>query len=266
MTTHFSNGVTNVPGKMQGSSVFTKARQPLITGNDNEFAYQSDFVKYNASDWTITETAAASTQAAQYANGWLVLGDDGSPSANDVNMIEGANVFNYQSTKGLAFETSFASIDVSEANIFAGLANDGATDPASVPRDSIGFHHAEDTTSIQFVISKDATATSTDVLDAPGGSAIVFADSTVATQTATVGQIPSNSVRLGFRFIPAGQEGVTTGTFRVYYNGNPVLDQTTLTNVPDDIGLGVQLGTNTKGTTTTNLMVDYVKVLGERVS
>ena len=61
------------------------------------------------------------------------------------------------------------------------------------------------------------------------------------------------------------KEGVTTGTFRVYYNGNPVLDQTTLTNVPDDIGLGVQLGTNTKGTTTTNLMVDYVKVLGERV-
>ena len=266
MTTHFSNGVTNVPGKMQGSSLFTKARQPIITGNDNEFAYQSDFVKYNASDWTITETAAASTQAAQYANGWLVLGDDGSPTANDVNMIEGANVFNYQSTKGLAFETSIASIDVSEANIFAGLANDGATDPASVPRDSIGFHHAEDTTSIQFVISKDATATSTDVLDAPGGSAIVFADSTVATQTATVAQIPSNSVRLGFRYIPAGQEGVTTGTFRIYYNGNPVQDVTTLTNVPDDIGLGVQLGTNTKGTTTTNLMVDYVKVLGERVS
>ncbi len=266
MTTHFSNGVTNVPGKMQGSSIFTKARQPLITGNNNEFAFQNDFVNYNASDWTITETAAASTQAAQYANGWLVLGDDGSPSANDVNMIEGANVFNYQSTKGLAFETSFASIDVSEANIFAGLANDGATDPASVPRDCIGFHHAEDTTSIQFVISKDATATSTDVLDAPGGSAIVFADSTVATQTATVGQIPSNSVRLGFRFIPAGQEGVTTGTFRIYYNGNPVQDVTTLTNVPDDIGLGVQLGTNTKSTTTTNLMVDYVKVLGERVS
>ena len=250
MTTHFSNGVTNVPGKMQGSSVFTKARQPLITGNDNEFAFQTDFVKYNASDWTITETAAASTQAANYANGWLVLGDDGSPTANDVNMIEGANVFNYQSTKGLAFETSIASIDVS----------------ASVPNDCIGFHHAEDTTTIQFVISKDGAATSTNVLSAPGGSAITFADSTVATQSATVGQIPSNSVRLGFRFIPAGQEGVTTGTFRVYYNGNPVLDQTTLTNVPDDIGLGVQLGTNTKGTTTTNLMVDYVKVLGERVS
>ena len=83
-------------------------------------------------------------------------------------MIEGANVFNYQSTKGLAFETSFASIDVSEANIFAGLANDGATDPASVPRDSIGFHHAEDTTSInRFALS----TLQTDIAKLADGSA-----------------------------------------------------------------------------------------------
>ena len=265
MTTHFSNGVTNVPGRMLSSSVFTKARQPLITGNNNEFAFQDDFVKYNASDWNITETAAGSTQNAQYANGWLVLGDDGSPTADDKNLVEGYNVWNYQSTKGMAFETSFASIDVSEANIFVGLANTGLTDVAAIPNDCVGFHHAEDTTTIQFVISKDGTSTSTNVLSTSGGSAITFADSTVATQSATVGQIPSNSVRLGFRFIPAGQEGVTTGTYRVYYNGNPVLDQTTLTYVPDDIGLAVVMGTNTKGTTTTNAMIDYVKVLGERV-
>mgnify|MGYP003319748298 CR=1 FL=1 len=237
MTTHFSNGVTNVPGKMLGSSVFTKARQPLITGNDNEFAFQTDFVKYNAGDWTITETAAASTQAANYANGWLVLGDDGSPTANDVNMVEGANVFNYQSTKGLAFETSFASIDVSEANIFAGLANDGATDPASVPNDCIGFHHAEDTTTIQFVISKDGAATSTNVLSAPGGSAITFADSTVATQSATVGQIPSNSVRLGFHFQPAGTElGQTSAQYKLFLDGKCVGTQTAST-VPDNVAL-----------------------------
>ena len=33
----------------------------------------------------------------------------------------------------------------------------------------------------------------------------------------------------------------------------------------DDIGLAISMGTNTKGTTTTNLMVDYVKVVTERV-
>ena len=87
----------------------------------------------------------------------------------------------------------------------------------------------------------------------------------VATQSATAAQIPSNTVRVGFRFIPAGQEGVgTTGVYRVYYNGNPIFDQSA-TTVPDDIGLAISMGTNTKGTTTTNLMVDYVKVVTERV-
>ena len=65
---------------MQASSLFSNAKQPIITGNDNEFAYQNDFVTYNASDWNITETASSSTQAPNYANGFLILGDDGSPS------------------------------------------------------------------------------------------------------------------------------------------------------------------------------------------
>ena len=38
------------------------------------------------------------------------------------------------------------------------------------------------------------------------------------------------------------------------------------TTVPDDIGLAIAMGTNTKGTTTTNLMVDYIKVIQQRVS
>ena len=265
MTTHFSNGVTNVPGKMQGSSLFTHAKQPIITANDNEFVYQNDFVTYNAGDWNITETAAASTQAANYANGFLVLGDDGSPSANDVNLVEGYNVFNYQQNKKMAFETSFASIDVSEANTFVGLANTGFADPASLPDDCIGFSHLEDTTTIQFVVRKNGAGTSYTIDSSPGGSDLTFSDSTVATQSATAAQIPSNTVRVGFRFIPAGQEGVgTTGVYRVYYNGNPIYDQSA-TTVPDDIGLAVSMGTNTKGTTTTNLMVDYVKVVTERV-
>ena len=71
-------------------------------------------------------------------------------------------------------------------------------------------------------------------------------------------------VDVAFHYDPKGNLG--SGSFKIYVDDALVATQTTLTNVPDDIGLGVQLGTNTKGTTTTNLMVDYVKVLGERVS
>jgi hypothetical protein len=266
MTTHFKDGVTNVPGKMQASSLFSNAKQPIITGNDNEFAYQNDFVTYNASDWNITETAGGSTQAANYANGFLVLGDDGSPSANDVNLVEGYNVWNYQQNKHLAFETNFASIDVSEANTWVGLANTGFSDPASLPDDCIGFSHLEDTTTIQFVARKNGAGVSHTILDGAGGSNLTFSDSTVATQSATAAQIPSNTVRLGWRYIPPGQEGVgTTGVYRVYYNGLAQKD-VSATTVPDDIGLAIAMGTNTKGTTTTNLMVDYIKVIQQRVS
>ena len=44
MTTHFSNGVTNVRGKSGGTSLFSSIKQPLITGGyEQEQAYQNDF-------------------------------------------------------------------------------------------------------------------------------------------------------------------------------------------------------------------------------
>ena len=76
MTTHFSSGVTNVPGKGQATSLFSGIKQPLITGGDSqEVAYQNDFVIYNASDWDVTSSGSAFQQA-QYAGGWLRIGDN----------------------------------------------------------------------------------------------------------------------------------------------------------------------------------------------
>ena len=48
MTTHFSNGVTNVGGKDGDTSLFSGIKQPLITGGyGQEVAYQNDWVHYN---------------------------------------------------------------------------------------------------------------------------------------------------------------------------------------------------------------------------
>ena len=48
MTTHFSNGVTNVRGKEGGTSLFSGIKQPLITGATTpaEWAFQDDFVQF----------------------------------------------------------------------------------------------------------------------------------------------------------------------------------------------------------------------------
>jgi hypothetical protein len=45
MTTHFSNGVTNVRGKDGATSLFSGIKQPLITGGTSpqEQAYQNDW-------------------------------------------------------------------------------------------------------------------------------------------------------------------------------------------------------------------------------
>ena len=73
MTTHFSNGVTNVRGKSGGTSLFSSIKQPLITGGyEQEQAYQNDFIQYNASDWETTiANGTGDFQLAQFAGGWL---------------------------------------------------------------------------------------------------------------------------------------------------------------------------------------------------
>jgi hypothetical protein len=150
MTTHFSNGVTNVRGKDGASSVFSGIKQPLITGGyEQEQAYQNDFSIYNASDWAVTSTGGSDFQLAQYAGGWLRQGDN-APAAGEIQGVAGPEVWQYLSTNKWWFETSIAVTDVSDANIYVGFAQDGYVDSDTLPTDGIGFSHLQDTTTIQF--------------------------------------------------------------------------------------------------------------------
>ena len=110
MTTHFSNGVTNVIGKSGGTSLFSGIKQPLITGGTSpqEFAYQNDFVTYNASDWqTVTSTGGSDYQLADYAFGWLRQGD-ANPAAGEIQGVADYETFQYSSTRQWYFETRIA--------------------------------------------------------------------------------------------------------------------------------------------------------------
>ena len=82
MTTHFSSGVTNVKGKQLGTSLFSGIKQPLITGGTTpaEWAFQDDFVQFSqvtTAPWTIVDPGGGSYMLAQYAQGWLRMGDAG---------------------------------------------------------------------------------------------------------------------------------------------------------------------------------------------
>ena len=264
MTTHFSNGVTNVRGKDGDTSLFSGIKQPLITGGyGQEVAYQNDWVIYNSGDWDVTSGGGSDYQLVDFAGGWLRLGDT-APAAGEVTGISGKEVWNYNSGKQWWYETRISLFDVSDGNIFVGFADDGFADPATVPTDCIGFSHLEDTTTIQFISRKNGAGTSFDMPVTAGGSNYTLLDSTVPTQTATQLEIPTNSVRLGFHFQPAGTElGQTSAQYKLYLDGKKVGTQAA-TTVPDDIALELKIFLENKGTNANGLNTDWVQTIQQR--
>ena len=264
MTTHFSNGVTNVRGKDGDTSLFSGIKQPLITGGyGQEVAYQNDWVIYNSGDWDVTSGGGSDYQLVDYAGGWLRLGDD-APAAGEITGLSGKEIWNYNSGKQWWYETRIAVTDVTEMNWFVGFADNAFVDPATVPTDCIGFSHLEDTTTIQFLSRKNGAGTSFDMTDTAGGSTFAMLDSTVPTQTATQFEIPSNSVRLGFHFQPAGTElGQTSAQYKLYLDGKKVGTQTAST-VPDDIALELKIFLENKGTNANGLNTDWVQTIQQR--
>jgi len=266
MTTHFSSGVTNVRGKDGATSLFSGIKQPLITGGTSpqEWAFQDDFVKFSqvtTAPWTITDPGGTSYMLAQYPQGWLRMGD-ASPVAADIAIAASEDVFQINTNKKWYFETSIAITDVTELNTFVGFAANAYANPNAVPDDGIGFSHLEDTTSIQFVSRKNGAGTSFTMLEA--GSTFAQLDSTVATQSATVYGMPGNSVRLGFLFQPAGTElGQTADHFKLYINGT-ISGTQAATTIPDDLLMEMKLMTESKGTVTNDLYVDYVQSIQQR--
>ena len=263
MTTHFSTGVTNVRGKQGDTSLFSGIKQPLITGGDaEEVAYQNDWLVYNDEDWSQTLTGSGFILT-EYAGGWLRIGDN-APTAGEDNGIASQEVWQYNANKKWWFETRVAVTDVTELNFFVGFAANGYTSPAALPANGIGFSHLEDTTSIQFVSRKGAAGTSFDMKDSAAGSTFTMLDSTVPTQTATVFAQPTNSVRLGFTFQPAGTElSQTSAQYKLFLDGKCVGTQTAST-VPDNVALEMNLFIDSKGTVANHLAVDWVKIVQQR--
>ena len=267
MTTHFSSGVTNVKGKQLGTSLFSGIKQPLITGGTSpqEWAFQDDFVQFSEttlSPWTIIDPGGSSYMLAQYAQGWLRMGD-ASPSAADIAAAQGEDVWQYHSQKLWYFETKFAVTDVSDLNTFVGFGANGYVDPVALPDDGIGFSHLEDTTTIQFVSRKNGSGVSFDMVSTAGGSDYTLEDSSITTQSATAYNMPDNAVRLGFLFQPVGSHGNTAVQFQLFLDGKNVGSQAA-TTVPDDLLMELKMMTESKGTNANDLYVDYVQTIQQR--
>ena len=199
---------------------------------------------------------------AQYAQGWLRMGD-ASPSAADVAIAASEDVWQYHSQKAWYFETKIAVTDVSDLNTFVGFCANAHADPVALPDDGIGFSHLEDTTTIQFVSRKNGSGVSFDMVSTAGGSDYTLEDSSITTQSATAYNMPDNAVRLGFLFQPVGSHGNTAVQFQLFLDGKNVGSQAA-TTVPDDLLMELKMMTESKGTSTNDLYVDYVQTIQQR--
>ena len=100
--------------------------------------------------------------------------------------------------------------------------------------------------------------------DSAAGSNYTLQDSAIASQSATVFAMPTNSVRLGFHFQPAGTElNQTTAQYKLYLDGKKVGTQEA-TTVPDDLALELKIFVESKGTNANHLATDWVQTIQQR--
>ena len=235
MTTHFSNGVTNVRGKSGGTSLFSSIKQPLITGGyEQEQAYQNDFVQYNVSDWeTVTSTGGSDFQLAQFAGGWLRQGDN-APAAGEIQGVAGYDVWNYSDTKKWMFETSMAITTVSDLNTWVGFAVDDYADSDTLPTATAGdvcvYVQSIDTTGGFNALTINAAGTDVwatgSVIESRAGGAVTH-DISTAGETALVFTPAAAATNLLTTGGTIAFICYTTGTWNIAYKLGGAADATT---------------------------------------
>lgn len=227
----FGNGVTN-------ATVNDPLGNFIDTDPTKAYRWFNDFHTYVAGDWTVTETQAGATQAisAGAAGGVLLLTND--TGNTDVNQIQLASeTFKYVAGKQMWMKARFA-LTATLANFGAviGLAITDTTAAAAVS-DGIYFRKASGASTLEFVVEKDSTETTT---------------GTIATMTTGT-----------FVTVAAYYNG--KDSFEVWVDGVKSATITTLTNVPDDEELAITIASVNATTGAANVLsVDYLFVAVER--
>jgi hypothetical protein len=149
--TRFPYGVTNV-GE---TNLFADMVQPDPT---LFHTYWNDFDTYTAGDWTVTATGST-TQALTAGDGGLLLVTN-SASDNDLVALQKAPAaFSFTAGKKSFFRCRFKVSNATQSDIVFGLQVVDAT-PLDVT-DGIYFLKADDATTVDFIVRKNATTGST---------------------------------------------------------------------------------------------------------
>lgn len=224
-TTRFPNGVTNV-GE---DSLFAALGQ--LAGPEFH-TYFEDFDYYAAADWTVTETQAGATQALTDGDGGLLLLTNTAADNDLVALQKVGESYRFASGKKLFFEARFKVSNATQSDVVMGLQITDAT-PLDVS-DGVFFLKSDDSTTINLLVEKNNTATTTSV-------------GTLADDT---------YIRLGFYY-----DG--NSSIQAFVNGTYVATSAT-TNLVDDEDLTVSFALQNGNAVARTMTVDYIYVAKER--
>jgi hypothetical protein len=227
--------------------------------------------------WYVSQTASTQTCApiADAHGGWLQL-DEVNATDDAYNQINSFTAYQLSTKMNFGFEARVAVEDVSTTEMVIGLVDTDTTSQVVNITDGVYFSNFADPTSITagtgwyLHAEKNGTVTSSDALVDPyTGDTFVIEDGALQTASATQLATPSNSFICGFNIIPQGSNGnVNTAVIQAYLG--PVGKQPkavasiATTNLPDDLALGLMMGTKNNTTTAAIMWVDYVKVISSR--
>ena len=224
-TTRFPNGVTNV-GE---DSLFAALGQ---LAGPQFHTYFEDFDYYAAADWTVTETQAGATQALTDGDGGLLLLTNTAADNDLVALQKVGESYRFASGKKLFFEARFKVSNATQSDVVMGLQITDAT-PLDVS-DGVFFLKSDDSTTINLLVEKNNTATTTSV-------------GTLADDT---------YIRLGFYY-----DG--NSSIQAFVNGTYVATSAT-TNLVDDEDLTISFALQNGNAVARTMTVDYVYVAKER--
>jgi len=295
MTTHFNNGVTNV---VKDKSPLKNAMMPdpfPVTGTQSagydflgQTSYMDDFYSFitrtNTSNngrgspgWYVSQTASTQTCApiADAHGGWLQL-DEVNATNDAYNQVNSFSAYQLSTKMNFGFEARVSVEDVSATEMVIGLVDTDTTSQVVNITDGVYFSNFADPTSITagtgwyLHAEKNGTVTSSSALVDPyTGDTFVVEDGALQTASATQLATPSNSFIFGFNIIPQGSNGNTNTAVIQSYLGpvgkQPLATESiATTNLPDDLAMGILIGTKNNTTTAATMWVDYVKVISSR--
>jgi hypothetical protein len=228
MPTHFTNGVSNRPAP------HTLTEWGYLDPTKH-YTYFTDFHTWYPADWTITTTEVAGTAdeiIADAAGGVLQITNGTADNDNDLLQLA-KETFKWVSGKEMWFYTRFKVSDATESDLAIGL-QIRDTSPLDTT-DGFFFIKADGSTTLNFLVEKNNTATTTAV-------------GTLAADT---------YVTVGFHYNPK------TGLFHIYLNDVQVATSVA-TNACDDEELAVSIGIQNGEAAAKVLSVDFILASVER--